>query len=106
MCAHHRAIEMRINGPRVDRRFSTTAGGDSDPCGISELFRLLDVSADGWSRGPTGADNSLLLRRRTVNEFDSDLFEKEPTKMILLIVIFAVDGQDGKTDMGRQGPCG
>lgn len=55
--SHHRAIEMRINGPRVpDRRFSTTAGGDppsgptvnpSNPApsrGISELLlRLLDT---------------------------------------------------------------
>lgn len=78
MCVpHHRAIEIRINGPRVDRRFSTTAGGESDPGGISELLRLLDVSADGWSR-PTGADNnSLLLRRRTDNEPDSDLYQTE-----------------------------
>ena len=56
-CPHHRAIEMRINGPRVpDRRFSTTAGGDAPPPGpapsqplppsrgISELLlRLLDT---------------------------------------------------------------
>ena len=78
MCvAHHRAIEMRINGPRVDRRFSTTAGGESDPCGISELFRLLEdsvvVVVGGATRTTAGDDaSSLLLRRRTEPE-QSDL---------------------------------
>lgn len=75
-CPHHRAIDIGINGPRVDRRFSTTAGGDSDPSGISELFRLLDDSTGVGSSRPIGAGNSLLLRRRADTEFGSDLINK------------------------------
>ncbi len=100
---HHRAIEIRINGPRVDRRFSTTAGGESDPGGISELLRLLDVSVDGWSR-PTGADNSLLLRRRTDNEPDSDLYQTEINSVKGYLLRLKRAKEEKETDIG-QGPC-
>lgn len=73
---------MRINGPRVDRRFSTTAGGDSDPSGISELLRLLDESlCPGCSRLTGAAVSSLLLRRRVDIVPVSDLMVKWKRKI-------------------------
>ena len=82
---NHRAIEMRINGPRVDRLFSpddddgvgcsTTAAdfgavwsSSSSSCGPSELFRFPVINSNpfGWSDLV-----SSLLRRRIAN---SDLF--------------------------------
>ena len=58
----HRAMVIRMNGPRVDRLFSTVAV-DSDSGGISELFRFSKYRPD----------SSLLLRRITSGTWFSGL---------------------------------
>lgn len=83
---HHRAIEIRMNGPRVERRFSTTGGGEVDSSGISELLRLLvaSIGADDALGLPVislvdGANS--LLRRLTVPH--SDLQQPQDISLLL-----------------------